>query len=45
MLPSLLVALVILTQQLPVELFGSAEGYRQCAESVIGSWHRKRKRV
>jgi hypothetical protein len=40
-----LIALVISTQQLLMELLGSADGYCQCAESVSGSWHRKRKRV
>ncbi|KAF2832789.1 hypothetical protein CC86DRAFT_198 [Ophiobolus disseminans] len=40
-----LTALVVTTQQLLVQIFGSADGYRQCAESVIGSWHKKRKRV
>jgi hypothetical protein len=40
-----LVALVVTTQQLLVQIFGSADGYRQCAESVIGSWHKRRKRI
>jgi hypothetical protein len=40
-----LIALFVTTQQLLVQIFGSADGYRQCAESVIGSWHKKRKRV
>jgi len=40
-----LVALVVTTQQLLVQVFGSADGYRQCAESVIGSWHKRRKRI
>lgn len=40
-----LIALLVTTQQLLVQVFGSADGYRQCAESVIGAWHKKRKRV
>jgi len=40
-----LVALLVTTQQLLVQIFASADGYRQCAASVIGIWHKRRKRV
>jgi hypothetical protein len=40
-----LVALVVTANQLLLQLFSSADGYRRCAESVIGVWHVKRRRV
>ncbi|MCJ1307362.1 hypothetical protein MMC25_001008 [Agyrium rufum] len=39
-----LIALLIALLQLLQQLFGTAEGYRRCAESVIGVWHKTRKR-
>ncbi|KAH7080593.1 hypothetical protein BKA63DRAFT_506751 [Paraphoma chrysanthemicola] len=40
-----LVALVVTCNQFLVEIFGSANGYSKCAESVIGPWHTRRRRV
>ena len=39
-----LIALFITFIQLLHSLFGTAEGYRRCAESVIGVWHETRRR-
>ncbi|KAF2131801.1 hypothetical protein P153DRAFT_395103 [Dothidotthia symphoricarpi CBS 119687] len=38
------VALAVTANQLLAQLFSSADGYRRCAESVIGPWHVLRKR-
>jgi len=40
-----LIALLVTANQLLLQLFSSADGYRRCAESVIDVWHVKRKRV
>lgn len=40
-----LIALFVTVNQLLTQLFGSADGYRRCAESVIDVWHVKRHRV
>ncbi|KAF2680042.1 hypothetical protein K458DRAFT_407617 [Lentithecium fluviatile CBS 122367] len=40
-----LIALVVTLNQLLLQLFNSADGYRRCAESVIDVWHVKRHRV
>ena len=37
-------ALVVSLTQLFLSLFGTADGYRRCAESVIGPWHLGRHR-
>lgn len=39
-----LIALVVAFLQLCQQYFATADGYRNCAESVIGPWHRTRHR-
>jgi hypothetical protein len=39
------IALIIAFSQFIVQLAGTADGYRRCAESVIDVWHVKRRRV
>lgn len=39
-----LIALVVAFLQLCQQYFATADGYRNCAESVIGPWHRTRRR-
>ncbi|KAJ4296817.1 hypothetical protein N0V90_006865 [Kalmusia sp. IMI 367209] len=39
-----LIALFIAGNQLLLQLFNSADGYRRCAESVIDAWHIRRHR-
>jgi hypothetical protein len=39
-----LIALIIAIGQLAQQLFGTAEGYRRCQESIIGPWSRLRRR-
>lgn len=39
-----LIALVVAFLQLCQQYFATADGYRECAESVIGPWHRTRGR-
>ncbi|KAL9625344.1 MAG: hypothetical protein Q9160_000407 [Pyrenula sp. 1 TL-2023] len=39
-----LIALFIALLQLSQSFLGTAEGYRRCAESVIGAWHKLRHR-
>ena len=40
-----LVALLVTTLQLLRQLFDTTDGYRKCAESVVGVWHRTRRRT
>lgn len=40
-----LVALIISVAQLLQQIFGAAEGYRQCNPSIIGPWSSTRRRV
>lgn len=39
-----LIALIIAIGQLTQQIFGTAEGYRRCQESIIGPWSRLRHR-
>lgn len=39
-----LIALLIASLQLVQALFGTAEGYKRCSRSVIGSWEGLRRR-
>ncbi|KAF1994089.1 hypothetical protein P154DRAFT_567584 [Amniculicola lignicola CBS 123094] len=40
-----LIALVLTLNQLLIQVFTTADGYRRCAESVIGIWHTRRRRI
>ena len=39
-----LIALLIATAQMAGQFFATAEGYNRCSDTVLGPWHRLRRR-